>query len=126
MSEGVLRNAEGDSIYNWNTVENGIQFQFEYYEGFKGEGDFESIFTIPHSEYHKLYSKYKIDPSVPIEVAINQISGSGRGDEFKDDLLTGLEWVDSFSWLSFRDTPEEVVPVQVEYTRGDESNFRSY
>ena len=131
MSEGVLKNAEGDPIYYWNTVENGIQFQFEYYERFKGEGDFESIFTIPHSEYHKIYAKYKIDPNVPIEVAITQISDSGRGDEFKHDLLTDFQWVDSFSWLSFRDTPDEVTlekgtPLQVEDTSGKESNFRSY
>ena len=131
MSEGVLRNAEGEPIYYWDTVENGIRFQFEYYQRFKGEGDFESIFTIPHSEYYKIYAKYKIDPSVPIEVAITQISDSGRGAKFKQDLLTKFQWVDSFSWLSFPDTPEEVTPEkgtppQVEDAPRNESNFRSY
>ena len=131
MGEGVLKNAEGEPIYYWDTVENGIRFQFEYYERFNGEGDFESIFTIPHSEYHKIYAKYKIDPSVPIEVAITQISDSGRGAKFKQDLLTGFEWVDSFSWLSFPDTPEtetqvKDVPTQDKDSASRESNFRSY
>ena len=126
MSEGVLRNAEGDPIYYWSTVENGIQFQFEYYERFKGEGDFESIFTIPHSEYYKIYAKYKIDPSVPIEVAITQISDSGRGAEFKQDLLTVFQWVDSFSWLSFRPAPPKNAPLIIRDIPRKESTFRAY
>ena len=126
MSESVLRNAEGDPIYYWRTVENGIEFQFEYYERFKGEGDFESIFTIPHSEYHKIYTKYEIDPSVPIEDAITQISDSGRGAEFKQDLLTVFEWVDSFSWLSFSDTPTLDTPPKSGDVIIEESSYRSY
>ena len=126
MSESVLRNAEGDPIYYWRTVENGIEFQFEYYERFKGEGDFESIFTIPHSEYHKIYTKYEIDPSVPIEDAITLISDSGRGAEFKQDLLTVFEWVDSFSWLSFSDTPTLDTPSKTGDVIIEESSYRSY
>ena len=112
MSEGVLRNAEGEPIYNWRSVDNGIEFQFEYFERFEGEGDFESIFTMPHSECYKVYAKYEIDPSIPIEVAIHQISESGSGAEFKKDLLTEIQRVNTFSWLSFRPVPLKNAPLK--------------
>ena len=103
MTQNVLKDAEGNPLYYWNTVENGIHFEFEYYARTKDEGDFETSFTMPHSEYYKVYAKYGIDQSVPMEDAIAQISESGRGAELQDDLIDNIERVDKFSWISFED-----------------------
>ena len=66
-------------------------------------GDSEIIFTMPHSEYHKVYEKYAIDPNVPMDVAIEQISNSGRGAELAKDLSGDIARVDQFHWISFDD-----------------------
>ena len=79
---------------------------------------------MPHSEYHKIYAKYEIDQNIPIEVALTQISVSGRGVELKRDLLTEIKWVNQFSWLSFRHAPPKDAPPR--HTPPEVSSFRSY
>lgn len=102
MTENVLKDSEGRPLYYWNAVDNGIRFEFEYYARDADEGDLEISFTMPRSEYHKVYEKYEIAESVPMEEAIAQISDSGRGAQLQKDLMESIERVDPFSWLSFR------------------------
>jgi hypothetical protein len=105
MAEKELKDSKGRVLYYWSVVENGIHFSFEVY-GVKGtafSGDSEIIFTMPHSEYHKVYQKYGIDPNVPMDIAIEQISESGRGAELAKDLSGEIERVDQFHWISFDD-----------------------
>ena len=105
MAEKQLKDSKGRVLYYWSVVDKGIHFNFEVY-GKKGtafSGDSEIIFTMPHSEYHKIYEKYAIDPNVPMDVAIEQISNSGRGAELAEDLSGDIARVDQFHWISFDD-----------------------
>ena len=65
------------------------------------EGDVEIIFVVPPREYIKIYDKYELDPSIPIETAIALISDLGRGGELSSDLSENIECINKFVWMSF-------------------------
>lgn len=103
MSKKELRDATGEVLYYFQPVAEGLQFEVEFETPGNNDGDVEIIFVIPPREYIKIYDKYEIDPSFPIEHAIAMISDLGRGAELAHDLSSELERINEFSWISFDD-----------------------
>ena len=103
MAHKELVDAHGKVMYFYQPVAEGIQFEIEFETPGNNEGDVEIIFVVPPREYVKIYDKYEIDSSIPIEVAIALISDLGRGGELADDLHDKIERINQFSWVSFDD-----------------------
>jgi hypothetical protein len=103
MSHAKLTDAHGNTLYFYQPVAEGIQFEVEFETPGNNEGDVEIIFVVPPREYIKIYDKYELDPSIPIERAIALISDLGRGAELATDLAENIERINQFSWISFDD-----------------------
>ena len=103
MNHEKLTDAQGNTMYFYQPVAEGLQFEVEFETPGNNDGDVEIIFVVPPREYIKIYDKYEIDSSIPIERAIALISGLGRGSELAHDLTTDIERINTFSWVSFED-----------------------
>lgn len=103
MAHERLTDEQGNTLYFYQPVEEGIQFEIEYETPGNNSGDVEIIFVVPTREFPKIYDKYEIDPSVPIEKAIALISGLGLGSELANYLVTDIERINQFAWYSFDD-----------------------
>ena len=103
MAHKELVDSHGMVMYFYQPVAEGIQFEIEFDTPGNAPGDVEIIFTVPPREYVKIYEKYEIDSSLPIEIAIALISDQGRGGELAEDLRSHIERINEFSWVSFDD-----------------------
>ena len=103
MAHKELTDASGTVLYFYQPVAEGIQFEVEFETPGNNDGDVEIIFVIPPREYFKIYEKYELDSSIPIENAIARISDLGRGAELATDLSENIERINQFSWVTFED-----------------------
>jgi len=87
-------------LYASLTSEGKLRLQFEYFARDDNEGDYEFNHTVEPEEFSKIAPRFGLDPAAPILETLDQISASGRGQEFQD-LLTNKEIPNEFwSWLS--------------------------
>ena len=87
-------------LYASLTSEGKLRLQFEYFARDDHEGDYEFNHTVEPEEFSKIAQRFEFDPAAPILENLDQISASGRGQEFQD-LLTNKEIPNEFwSWLS--------------------------
>ena len=101
MSEITIVGDDGSPIlYASLTSEGKLRLQFEYFARDDNEGDYEFNHTVDPEEFAKIAQRFGLDPAAPILETLDQISASGRGQEFQD-LLTNKEIPNEFwSWLS--------------------------
>jgi len=101
MSEITIAGDDGNPIlYALITSEGKLRLQFEYFASDDNEGDYEFNHTVEPEEFPKIAQRFGLDPAKPILENLNQISASGRGQEFQD-LLTHQSIPNEFwSWLS--------------------------
>lgn len=102
MKQQELLNEEHEVLYFWDITEQGVHFEYESVgrPGSAFSMDTEIQFTMPISEFHKVYEMFGIDTSLDIAQAILAISGSGRGEAFYDALGTEIEVIDKFVWMN--------------------------
>jgi len=96
----IIRDASGVPIYYWHVIASGIRFEFEYFAEPNTifDEDLEVKFTMPASEFTKIYKKFGIDPKVPMPELIQYLSDTGKGEELVEELLGNIEQTDRFSW----------------------------
>ena len=102
MKQQELLSADNEVLYFWDITEKGVHFEYESL-GTPGSAfsmDSEIQFTMPISEFHKVYEMFSISTSLDIAEAIHAISGSGRGEAFYDALGTEIEVIDKFVWMN--------------------------
>ena len=101
MSNITIVGDDGNSIlYASMTSEGKLRLQFEYFARDENEGDYEFNHTVEPEEFSKIAQRFGLDPATPILENLDQISASGRGQEFQD-LLTNKEIPNEFwSWLN--------------------------
>ena len=96
----ILGNQGEPILYAWITSEGKLRLEFEYLARDENEGDYEFNHTVKPEEFPKIAERFGLDPALPILENLNQVSLSGRGQEFKD-LLTNKDIPNEFwSWLS--------------------------
>jgi hypothetical protein len=96
----TIRDANGVPIYYWREIASGINFEFEYFAELDTTftEDLEVKFTMPTSEFIKIYKRFGIDLKVPMPELIQYLSDTGKGEELVDELLENIEQTDRFSW----------------------------
>lgn len=102
MKQQELLSVDNEVLYFWDITEKGVHFEYES-AGRPGSAfsmDSEIQFTMPISEFHKVYAMFGIDTSLDIAQAIHEISNSGRGEAFYDALGTEIEVIDKFVWMN--------------------------
>lgn len=101
MPQSVLRSSSGEILYYWFVNDKGIHFQYEFYG--KPEDpmpeDLEVQFTMPESEYDKVYEMFGLLDMASIEDALRHISETGRGDELAEALEKDIQVIDKFVWI---------------------------
>lgn len=102
MKQQELISADNEVLYFWDITEKGVHFEYESIgrPGSAFSMDSEIQFTMPISEFHKVYEMFDINTSLDIAQAILEISGSGRGEAFYDALGTEIEVIDKFVWMN--------------------------
>jgi hypothetical protein len=96
----IIRDAAGVPIYYWQVIDSGIRFNFEYFaepDTIFNE-DLEVIFTMPTSEFIKIYKKFGIDLKVPMPELIQYLSDTGKGEELVEELVENIKQTDRFTW----------------------------
>ncbi len=101
MTNFTIAGDDGNPIlYASLTSEGKFRLQFEYFASDDNEGDYEFNHTVEPEEFSKIAQRFGLDPATPILENLDQISASGRGQEFQD-LLTDREIPNEFwSWLN--------------------------
>jgi hypothetical protein len=102
MSQRELLDEDGELIYYWDLTDVGLHFEIELY-GTPGDAfsmDSEVQFTVPESEFAKIYKMFEIDVSTDIGDAIQEISDSGRGTQLWESLEGAINVVDKNVWMS--------------------------
>ncbi len=101
MSKITIVGDDGNPIlYACLTSEGKLRLEFEYFARDENEGDYEFNHTVKPEEFPKIAERFDLDPALLILENLNQISLSGRGQEFKD-LLANKDIPNEFwSWLS--------------------------
>ena len=102
MSQSELLDDEGEVIYYWDVTDVGVHFEIETYgiPGSEFSMDTEVQFTVPESEFVKIYELFKLDPADGIASAIQEISDTGRGLELWDALEHEIKVIDKSVWMS--------------------------
>jgi hypothetical protein len=77
-----------------------LKFEFEYYEGIDGQGDYEIVHTVAPQDFASVATKFGLDPSLDILTIIQQISDAGKGEELKDALNSKEIQNEIWTWLS--------------------------
>jgi hypothetical protein len=87
-------------LYASMTSAGKLFLQFEYFARDNNEGDYEFNHTVGTEEFAVIAQRFGLDPTTSILQNLEQISETGRGQEFQD-LLTHKEIPNEFwSWLS--------------------------
>lgn len=97
-----LLDDEGKVIYYWDVTDKGVHFEMETHgiAGLDFDMSTEVQFTVPGSEFGKIYELFEIDPSTDIADAIQEISNSGRGLQLWEAFEDTIQVVDKHVWLS--------------------------
>ena len=102
MSEQVtIRSASGTPIWHATVQHDSIKLEIESYGKGPNAPDIESHESIPDSEFSKIREHYGYQPDYPIAKILQELSDSGRGEEFKDWTESNLEIKADFVWWSF-------------------------
>jgi hypothetical protein len=101
MTDITIIGTNGNPILSASmTSEGKLRLQFEYFARDDYEGDYDFNHTVEPEEFPKIAQRFGLDSATPILENLDQISASGRGQEFQD-LLTNKEIPNEFwSWLS--------------------------
>ena len=101
MSHITILGEEGNPIlYASMTVEGKLLLGFEYFARDENEGDYEFNHTVEIEEFTNISERFGLNPATPILENLEQISSTGRGQEFQD-LLTHQKIPNEFwSWIS--------------------------
>ena len=87
-------------LYASVTNEGKLSLRFEYFARDENEGDYEFNHSVDPGEFQQISERFDLDPATPILESLEQISASGRGQEFQD-LLTHKQIPNEFwSWLN--------------------------
>lgn len=102
MSQRELLDDEGEVIYYWDVADVGVHFEIEIFgdPGSEFSMDSELQFTVPKSEFPKIYAMFEIDPVNEIDDAIQEISDSGRGLELSQAFEDSIQVMDKFVWMN--------------------------
>lgn len=104
MSEAItIRNAAGKPIWYATFDEDSINLEFESYGRGPGDPDIESHESIYDSEFPKIRGQYGYQSNYPIAKILQELSNSGRGEEFKEWAESNIEIKADFVWWSFDD-----------------------
>ena len=104
MSEAItIRNAAGKLIWYATVHNDSIKLEIESYGKGPNDPDIESHESIPDSEFPKIRKQYGYQPDYPIAKILQELSDSGRGEEFKEWAESNLEIKSDFVWWSFDD-----------------------
>jgi len=102
MKRDALRTSSGRVLYYWAIKEDGVHFEYQS----RGSAnsplsmDVETKFTLPVSEYPKLYADFGIQATVSIRDALEQINVARRGRELDDAFGNSIAIVDEFVWMN--------------------------
>ena len=89
MSKGVRLIGSGNRARFIKILEDGdMEITYEVYGAASGP-DQETILVVSQDEFATIKIHYGFDASVSILDALAELSASGRGDEFINDLLDG-------------------------------------
>lgn len=102
MSQRELLDHEGNLLYYWDVTDGGVHFEIETFAtpGSQFSTDSEVQFTVPESEFPKIYAMFKIDPATDIGDAIQEISDSGQGLDLSEAFEDSIEVRNKFVWIS--------------------------
>lgn len=89
MSKGVRLIGSGNRARFIKILEDGdMEINYEVYGAASGP-DQETILVVSQAEFAAIKNHYRFDESVSILDALAELSASGRGDEFINDLFDG-------------------------------------
>jgi len=100
MADVKVRGADGKPVrYAFLDGQN-LKLQFEYYARHENEGDYEVIQTVAPAEFAVIANKFGLDPTSEILAIVQQISDSGKGEEFVDALDSKEIKCEIWTWMS--------------------------
>lgn len=102
MRKDALRMKSGRVLYYWTIEDDGVHFTYETRASDDSPlaMDVETKFTMPTSDYQRLYAEFGIEPSVSIREALEEITNSGRGRKLDDAFGNSIAIVDKFVWMN--------------------------
>ena len=103
MSQLEILGNDGKAVLYASRGGENVKLEFEYYGRSPGESDLEVIYTIWSSQYDFIREKYSASEAQDIMKMLQFISDTGRGEEFRNDLRSGVIKSERFSWMSFGD-----------------------
>lgn len=103
MSQLEIIGNDGKPVLYASKDGDSVKLEIEYYGRSPGESDLEVIYTIWSSQYDFIREKYCSSEAQDIMKMLQFISHTGRGEEFRNDLRSGVIKSERFSWMSFGD-----------------------
>ena len=100
MAQITIKGGDGQPIRHAHLDGDKLKLQFEYYARDETEGDYEVIQTVSPEDFASIAKKFGLDPGANILDMIEQISDSGRGEEFVDALNNKEIKCELFTWVS--------------------------
>ena len=102
MSEEItIRNSEGTPIWYATINDDSIKLEFESYGRGHEDPDIESHVSIPGSEFEKIRENFGYEEYYPLARILQELTDTGRGEEFKDWAESNLALKTDFVWFSF-------------------------
>jgi hypothetical protein len=101
MSQISIIGDEGKTVlYASLTLEGKLFFEFELYARNEHEGDYEFNHTVEPEEFHKIATRFGLNPNAPILSIIQLITDLGRGQELERALTNNEIKNKLWTWLS--------------------------
>ena len=97
----IIKNSKVEPIWFVYIEDDHLRLEFEYYADHNGGGNSEGIHKITPEKYEVIKEHFKISHLSDIGEALQQISNSVRGEEFKNWALENAIAEIEFVWVTF-------------------------
>ena len=100
MSQISIIGDEGKPVlYASLTLEGKLFFEFEYYGRHANEGDYEFNHTVEPGEFPQIANRFRLNPTDPILIVVQQITDMGKGQELERALTKQEIKNELWTWL---------------------------